>query len=64
MLKDLVVSANSHCRKVLLLVVLASIVDGLSDDVMDAADRDIRLEQISQQFDDPAQRTAENKEQR
>ena len=64
MLKDLVVGANSHCRKVLLLVVLASIVDGLSDDVMDAADRDIRLEQISQQFDDPAQRTAENKEQR
>jgi len=55
MLKDLVVGANSHCRKVLLLVVLASIVDGLSDDVMDAADRDIHLEQITQQFDDPTQ---------
>jgi len=55
MLKDLVVGANSHCRKVLLLVVLASFVDGLSDDVMDATDRDIHLVQITQQFDHPTQ---------
>ena len=53
MLKDLVVGANSDCRKVLLLVVRSSFVDGLSDDVMNATDRDIRLEQIAQQFDYP-----------
>jgi hypothetical protein len=35
--------------------VLASFVDSLGDDVMDAADRDIHLEQITQQFDYPTQ---------
>jgi hypothetical protein len=62
-LKDLVVGSDADRRQVATRIALSCVLDGGVDDAVDVAQGDVVVEEVMEEFDDPAERTVPDEDQ-